>query len=96
MVLHASTNLAFTAQEALMRGKELQQGVGGFRAYHAHQLLARRAAHAGQTSKSRQQHLSAPGSNARHVVELGSQISTGASLAVEADRETMRFITDPL
>src|SRR5688572_4950504 len=80
------------ARRSLMGSEELQERVGRLCSDHAHQLFPSGAADPGEAPEPRQQHLSAPRPNPRHVVELGSQIPAGPRLPMKADGEAMRLI----
>src|SRR5712692_1498633 len=73
-----------------------KDGVRRFRPDNGRELLARRAPHARHAPERRQQRLAPPGSDARHAVELGSQIAHRARTAMERDREAMGFVADAL
>src|SRR5712691_12270071 len=73
-----------------------KDGVRRFRPHDGRELLARRAPYARHAPKRRQQCLAPSGSDAWHVVELGSQVAHRARMAMERDREAMRLVADAL
>ena len=73
-----------------------KDGIGDFRADHGRQFLARRAPHARQAAERRQQRPAPARPDARHVVELRSQIAHRPRAAMKRDREAMRFVADAL
>jgi hypothetical protein len=57
-------------------GREVREhGIGAPRADHAHELLARRAPHAGETAERGEQRLPPARPDAGNRVEIGSQVT---------------------
>src|SRR6185503_14771885 len=73
-----------------------KNSVGGFRADDGRQLFASRTADAGDAAECGQQRLAPPRADARHVIELRSEIAQRPRAAVEGDGEAMRLVADPL